>query len=57
MDTQKKTVEEMDVGKKSSVQPQDVLKVPLVHLEKSVLHRDFKILGVVEKDTWKWLML
>ena len=47
VDTQKKTVKEMDSGKKSSPQPQDVLKVPLVHLEKSVLHRDFKILGVV----------
>ena len=35
MDTQKKTVKEMDVGKKSIVQSQDVLKVPLVHLEKS----------------------
>ena len=45
MDTQKKTVKEMDVGKKSIVQSQDVLKVPLVHLEKSVLHRGFQDTG------------
>ena len=35
------------VSDKNWVQPQDVLKVPLVSLEKSVLHRDLQIQGVV----------
>ena len=35
------------VSEKNGVQPQDVLKVPLVSLEKGGLHRDFKIPGVV----------
>jgi hypothetical protein len=33
------------VSKKSS--PENVIKVPLANLEKSLLHRDFKIQGVV----------
>ena len=32
---------------KSSVAPEDILKVPLASLEKSVLHRDFKIQGII----------
>jgi hypothetical protein len=35
------------VSKKCSVQPENVIKVPLANLEKSLLHRDFKIQGVV----------
>ena len=31
----------------SSVPPEDILKVPLAGLEKSVLHRDFKIQGII----------
>ena len=41
------------VSDKNWVQPQDVLKVPLVSLEKSVLHRDFKIQGVVGEPRQK----
>ena len=41
------------VSDKKWVQPQDVLKVPLVHLHKSALHRDFKIQGVVGQPEQK----
>ncbi|CAB3997930.1 Hypothetical predicted protein [Paramuricea clavata] len=35
------------VSKKGSVQPENVIKVPLANLEKSLLHRDFKMQSAV----------
>ncbi|CAB4035431.1 Hypothetical predicted protein [Paramuricea clavata] len=41
------------VSKEGSVQPEIVIKVPLANLEKSLLHRDFKIQGVVGEPRHK----
>jgi hypothetical protein len=49
------------VSKKSSVQPENVIKVTMENLEKSLLHRDFKIQGVVgepgQKDKLRYQLL